>query len=142
GTLDWPKVESLKADVQFSSDSFLAVEGGGDLQSRTLQETIIRTEGAFLTNLLPVSTRYTGMQVEAKVSGPITNLAHAGKIDVRSLVAPQLNPLQIEASWKAQHLTFDDLAVRARAGPSIIFVGGSGYAAGNRTNFIVRQLEL
>jgi translocation and assembly module TamB len=142
GTLDWPKMESLKAAVRFSGESFLEVEGGADLRSRTLQETIIRAEGAYLTNLLPGSTRFTGTQMEAKVSGPITNLAHAGRIEVRNFIAPQLNPLQIEASWKAQHITFDDLAFSARAGPSRVFVRGSGYAGGNRTNFVVRQFEL
>jgi translocation and assembly module TamB len=81
------------------------------------------------------------MRVAAKVSGALTNLQHGGEFELRDFMAPQLQPLTVEASWKAQQITFEDLAMRARAGPATVFVSGSGYAGGGRTNFVVREID-
>ncbi|MGZ8900307.1 MAG: translocation/assembly module TamB domain-containing protein, partial [Limisphaerales bacterium] len=64
-----------------------------------------------------------------------------GEFEVRDFVMPQLHPLTVQASWKAQQITFEDLTVRARAGGATVFVSGSGYAGGGRTNFVVRELD-
>lgn len=141
GVMEWPKIEARRAELRFASNSAIFISGGGDIRSRELSETKIRAEGAFLTNLLPAGVRFAGMRIEATVSGALTNLAHAGEFELRQFVAPRLQPLSVEAAWKAHQITFDELTARARAGPSTVYVTGSGYAGGGRTNFVVRQLD-
>jgi translocation and assembly module TamB len=141
GKLDWPQLDDLKAQVRFASNSMIRVEGGGDLKSRVLRETVVSGEGPLLTNLLPENLRLGGMRVDARISGAITNLKHEGQVELRDFDAPQLQPLSVQASWRAQQITFDELALRARAGPAVIFVSGSGYAGGGRTNFVVREFR-
>ena len=58
------------------------------------------------------------------------------------MTTPHFQPLTVQASWKAQQITFEDLAIRARAGPAVAFISGSGYAGGGRTNFVIRELNL
>lgn len=141
GKLDWPELEDFKGEVRLGSNSVVSVAGGADLKGRVLRETTIRGEGPLLTNVLPGNVRFSGMRVAATVSGPITNLQHGGEFELRDFVAPQLQPLSVQASWKARMITFEDLALRARAGPATVFVSGSGYAGGGRTNFVVRELD-
>ena len=141
GKLDWPQLDDFKARVRFASNSVMQVEGGGDLKNRVLRETVLSGEGPLLTNLLPATIRLSGIRVDARFSGAITNLKHEGEIELRDFDAAQLQPLTMQASWKAQQITFDELALRARAGPAVIFVSGSGYAGGGRTNFVVRELD-
>src|SRR5687768_11528196 len=141
GKFDWPELDDFKARVQFASNSVFRVEGSGDLRSRVLRETIVSGEGALLTNLLPKNIQFSGVRIDARISGAITNLKHEGAIELRDFVAPQIEPLSVQASWKAQQITFEDLALRARAGPAVLFISGSGYAAGGRTNFVVRELN-
>jgi hypothetical protein len=141
GKVDWPKVENFSSSVRFSSNSLAEVQGSADLKAWSLGETSIRAEGALLTNLLPASVQFNNLKLKATISGGLTNLEHAGEFELRDVVVPQLQPLTLEATWKAKQMTFDELAMRARAGPATIFVSGSGFAGGGRTNFVVRELK-
>jgi translocation and assembly module TamB len=141
GKLAWPKLDELRARVGFGSNSLAEINGSADLRNRSLGETTVRAEGPLLTNLLPAGVSFNNVRLAATLSGNATNLQHVGEFELRDFVAPQLQPLTVEASWKAQQLTFDNLAMRARAGPATIFVSGSGFAGGGRTNFVVREMK-
>ncbi len=141
GKLNWPKLEEFSGTVRFASNSVVEAMGAADLNERTLAETVIRAEGPLLANLLPAGIHFGNLKLSAKVSGGLTNLQHGGQFELRDFVAPQLQPVTIEASWKAEQFTFDQLSVRTRAGPTAIFVSGAGYAGAGRTNFVVRDLK-
>lgn len=142
GRLAWPRLESFAADVRLSSNTKVAIQGSANLQTRTLGETLFQAEGPMLTSLAPAGVGFDNIKVSATAAGGLTNLHHSGQFEVREFVAPRIQPLTVEASWKAQHFTFDKLALRARAGPTEVFIDGSRYAGGGRTNFIVRELAL
>lgn len=143
GDFDWPRVENFKLESRFGTNGSFSISGGADLKSRIADKTVVHIDGAFLTlaDFLPDAFHFGAIRVNAQLSGPITNLQHAGEFELRDFVAPALNPLTIEASWKAEQITFDRFAMRARAGPAAIYVSGSGYAGGGRTNLVLRELN-
>ena len=141
GEIAWPQLDNFNAEVQLPSGGSLSVTGGADLKARVFREVAVNGEGSFPTNVLPGIVSFGDMKVAAQLSGALTNLEHTGRIELRDFVAPQLQPLSLQASWKANQITFDELAIRARAGPSTVFINGSGYAGGGRTNFVIRELN-
>ena len=50
--------------------------------------------------------------------------------------------MQLEGAWRAQQITFDQLSLRARAGPAVLFLSGRGSEEGSRTNFVLREFTL
>jgi translocation and assembly module TamB len=141
GEIAWPQLNHFEAQVQLPGKGGVSVTGGADLKAHVLRDIAVKGEGSFPTNLFPGTISFSEMRIAANISGALTNLQHRGEIELRDFVAPQLQPLNVQASWKANQITFDEMAIRARAGPSTIFVNGSGYAGGGRTNLIVRELN-
>ena len=141
GRLDWPVLEKFEGSARLGSNTLVAVSGSGNIETRTLGETIVKVEGPLPENLLPPDVRFQNVRLDATLSGGLTNLQHAGELELREFVAPQIQPLTVEASWKAEQFTFDELALRARAGPATIFVSGSGFAGSGQTNFVLRELN-
>ncbi|HEX7860497.1 MAG TPA: translocation/assembly module TamB domain-containing protein [Verrucomicrobiae bacterium] len=141
GVVDWPRVDGVAAEVQFDKTSKFTLSGGGDVRARVLTNVVVNAEGGFLTNVLPQKYRFSDLRLAARANGSVTNLQHGGEIELRDFTVPQLHPLTVQGAWKAQQITFDNLAVRARAGPATFYVSGSGYAGGGRTNFVVRELN-
>jgi translocation and assembly module TamB len=141
GELAWPQLNNFEARIQSKDGSVLSATGGADLKGRVLRDVAIEGAGAFPTNFLPRNLSFSGMRIAAKISGALTNLQHSGQLEVRDFVAQQLQPLTVEASWKANQITFDEMSIHARAGPSTVFLSGSGYAGGGRTNLIIRELN-
>ena len=140
GTMDWPLLRGLKANVRFDTNSTLTLGGSADFAAKSLGETAIQAEGPIFTNFLPTGISFKNVKFSALLAGGVTNLQHSGAMEVYDFVAPQLQPLKLEASWKAQQFTFEELGMRARAGPTVIFMSGSGFAEGGRTNFDIREL--
>ncbi len=142
GVLNWPRIEEFQLTAQLGSNSEVAVKGSGDLETRVLGEGLVRIDSAVPTNLLPKDIRFDRVKLTANFSGSISNLAHEGEIELRNLVTPQTQPMNVEGRWKAQQITFEELALRARAGPAVLFLSGRGFEEGERTNFVLRELAL
>jgi translocation and assembly module TamB len=140
GRMDWPELLGMKANVRFDTHSTLALRGSADLAAKSFGETSIQAEGPVFTNFLPAGVSFKNVKFSALVEGGLTNLRHSGAMEISDFVAPQMQPLKLEASWKAQQFTFDELGMRARAGPTVIFMSGSGFAEAGRTNFEIQRL--
>jgi translocation and assembly module TamB len=142
GNLDWPTLEEFRLDAQLASNMAVVVSGGADFRARTLSEARVSMEGVISTNVLPTAIRFSQVKLAASATGAITNLRHSGAIEVRDFFAPGLAKLQFEASWAGKHFAFEELALRARAGPASLVASGDGYVDERGTNFTFRELTL
>jgi translocation and assembly module TamB len=144
GRFDWPRVENFALSATVQSNTVLSAKGGGNVRDRVLDPTTIHAEGTLeaVTNVLPHNIQFSSIQLNAKVSGPVSNLVHSGQCELRDLIVPQINPTHLDVSWKGQGIAFDQLAFRARAGPATLWVSGSGDKSAAQTNFVLRELQL
>lgn len=72
-----------------------------DVATRTISEGSLKLEGN------------TNLSVVATFQGAITNISHAGALEIEPLDFPRLKPISFKANWKAQHLRFDSISAAA-----------------------------
>lgn len=142
GRLDWPKLESFAAEIQVQTNALVSVRGSADLLARSLGETTISAEGPVGTNFLPASVQFSTLKLTAKVSGTASNLLHSGEAELRQFETAQTPPMQLELAWSARQIAFEQLMLRARAGPATLFLSGSGFIDGSVTNFVLQDVRL
>jgi translocation and assembly module TamB len=80
----------------------------------------------------------TNLMIRATFEGAITNLTHAGELQVGPVEFPHVKPTSFKASWKAQHLTFDSISATAFAPDASLHL----IARGDREVVRVEDLKL
>jgi translocation and assembly module TamB len=138
----WPIVTNVTADVRFATNSVLHLNGAADLEERKLFGVDLKLTGNLPPGLLATNITFTDLAMEAHASGSVTQLTHSAKISVNQLQVPQLAALNLDAQWSGQMLKFDDLRVRAQAGPANLLIEGTGESTESATNLVIKQLTL
>ncbi len=126
GTFRWPFLAVSNAVVTFADGSAARAHGRLELAKRTVEEGHLSFKGTLGRQWLPTNYAYAGAVVELDVSGPLTNLAHSGKVDVSKVVTPQLKPFDLSASWAGQQFSVSRSKIQMRSGDSTLTTEATG----------------
>ena len=141
GEVDWPEVQRLEGELRFS-DGSVQFAASGNIEQQQLAEATLRVQGAVAREALPPGITYDSIDLSARASGPLTNLQHEARVQLRGFQAPQIHPLNLDLQWRARQADFDQLALLARAGPAELYLAGTGNVDRTSTNLVVRELRL
>ena len=142
GTFQWPEMREVKARIDFGTNSYAQIEGGGNLKTRTLTNVSVQIAGQIATNLLPTGYSYDSVALRANLDGAVSNLFQKVELELRRLSTPQTPPMNLDASWSGHFAAFEDFMVRAQAGPAVLVASGSGSSENGKTNIDFRILKL
>ena len=142
GRVEWPVVEELRGALQFGSNGVVRFSASGNASTREIEAAQVEVSGAIAQELLPSGVTYDSVELRAQASGPVTNLQHEAKLQLRGFDAPQINRLNLDLEWHARQADFDRLAFLVRAGPATLFLAGAGEVDERSTNLTVRELRL
>jgi translocation and assembly module TamB len=142
GKVVWPTLTNFTAELQFATNSIVHLDAAADLQERKIYRGDLKMSGPLPPGFISTNISFSDLNLEAHLSGSLTQLTHSAKLSLNHLQAPQLALLNLDVEWSAQMLKFDQLRLRAQAGPANLFLAGSGESTDTATNLVIKQLTL
>jgi len=127
GRVAWPRLEVTDATITLSPEETLTGRGGWDFQTAELLDAACagKIRRVTLARWLPAPLEFNLLAVEAKASGPLEHLAHAGTAQADGLKWSGLNPLALAATWRGQGRSLDNFTAEAKAGDTTLTAAGS-----------------
>lgn len=140
--LNWPLLEVKSSQIKMDDGSELSLTGTFDVKQKIVSNGQIRSAGTFGEQFMPADFSFGSVSVTAQFGGPLKSLTNSAQVEVNRLIIPNANPMDVEAAWSGDGLTFTNARVRITAGSSALSLSGSGSVAGNNKTVTLTQLEL
>jgi translocation and assembly module TamB len=140
--LNWPLVEVKSSHIKMDDGSELSLTGAFDVKQKIVSNGQLQSAGTFGGQFLPADYSFGSASVAARFGGPLKSLTNSVRAEVKRLVIPGVNPIDIQAAWNGEGLTFSSLGARFTAGGSVLSLSGSGSLDGRNKTVTLTQLEL
>lgn len=128
--LNWPLVEVKSSHIKMDDGSEVTLAGAFDLKQKTISNGLFYSAGTFGGQFLPADFSFGSATVTAQFNGPLKSLTNSALVEVKRLMVPRMNPLDVEAEWNGEGLDIKNLKARVTAGSSSVSLTGSGSVAG------------
>jgi translocation and assembly module TamB len=125
GRLDWPWFNDVSAQAGFEDGSEASVSGDINLKEKIIRDGRAQFTGPMGCRWLPEGYGYKDLLVDATFFGPLTELVHAGHLEVYDFTSPGLKPLQLRSDWNGTQLNLENAKVTLSAGPSMLAFDGA-----------------
>lgn len=142
GELRWPEVDLKGAQVEMTDGSQFLLSGVFDMTQKIVRDGRLHSSGAFGRQFLPADYSFSSASMDAQFSGPLTSLTNSTAIAVKHLIAPHVNPIDLQANWSAQGLNVNTAQVNIAAGNSTVLLRGSAAVGSNQKNLTLTTLDL
>jgi translocation and assembly module TamB len=140
--LNWPLVELKSSHIKMDDGSDVSLTGAFDVKQKVVSNGRLQSAGTFGGQFLPADYSFGSASVTAQFGGPLKSLTNSVRAEVKHLIIPRANPMDVQAAWNGEGLTFTNLEARLTAGGSALTVGGSGTLEGKNKTVTLTQLEL
>lgn len=142
GELNWPVLDVKSTQVVMDDGSKISVTGKYDIASKTVTDGRVESSGAFGGQFLPADYSFASAQMTAQFSGPLTNLTHSATGEVKRVIVPGLNPVDVEVAWNGEGLHFQKAQAVVKAGGSVLSLRGSASFVAQEKGIELAALEL
>jgi translocation and assembly module TamB len=126
GNLQWPRLELTTLQVQLDKTSHLEAHGLIDWQQRTLSGAALQASftSAALARWLPAGLSWDIAVLSATAEGPFDAPRHQGTLQLTGLHSPQVQPMQLDATWQGAGSLAQTFSARVTANHSALEFAG------------------
>jgi translocation and assembly module TamB len=126
GRFAWPRVE-ITAGTITTAGSKITWSGGWDFQTKEILGGTVAAEvhRATVARWLPAQPDFQAISINARFSGPLANLTHAGEAHAEGVMLPGLNPVAMAMTWSGRGDAIEDFSAKATAGTTTIAAEGA-----------------
>lgn len=142
GEFEWPLVQLRGTRVRLTDGSEALVAGTLDLETRMLENGVMRTEGAFGRDLLPQGYEFESLSGESHVQGALTNLEHAGSMRLTQMKMPGGKPIDIALNWNGTRENFRRLELQIVSGAASVRAVAAGGVSRDRSELTLHELAV
>lgn len=142
GSFQWPRLALETLQVKCGNGSRAGFAAEVDLKTRTVIKASWNLAARVKRGFLPGGFYYDIFETSGTAAGPITNLAHTGRLDGRQLMVPGSASFNTEAEWGGHLLQIDRFSARAASARGAIAASGSGSVSSRGIDFHMKTLAL
>ena len=131
GRFEWPRVEITDAAIVGRVGEKVQGRGGWNFRTKEVFDAAIagQIRRTTLVRWLPAQPEFDAISIDAKVSGPLASLAHAGTARAEGVKWPRLNPLALALTWRGRGDAIEDFTAEVVAGTTKITAAGAATRA-------------
>ena len=142
GELNWPVLEVKSARVEMDDASRISLAGKYDFTEKVIRDGRLNSSGAFGGQFLPADYSFSSASITAQFAGPLNAMTNSAAVQVKHVIVPGVNPVDVEATWNGNGLNLNAAQVTLKTGQTSLLLRGSARFARETNSVDLTALEL
>jgi translocation and assembly module TamB len=142
GEFNWPVLEVKNARVEMDDASRISLAGKYDFAEKVIRDGRLNSSGAFGGQFLPADYSFNSASVAAQFGGPLNAITNSAAVQVKHIIVPGVNPVDLQATWNGDGLNFNTAQVTIKTGQTSLMLRGSARFAREEKSVDLTALEL